>query len=147
MSARGATLEGQGTQLPMWPVVALVIIAAVTAIGLNFVDDARPTTQTTSVAGRASASKGVDRSVQVGAVAPAISAAAIQASSAAVRERPATPFHAAGRAHEVVLGGSQASVITYANGLENPGGYVTASLSRATSGRGYGDCMHCQQRR
>jgi hypothetical protein len=147
MSAQGATLERQGTQLPMWPVVALVIVALVTAIGLNFVDDSRSATQTTSVAGRASASKGVDRSVEVGAVAPAISAAAIQASSAAVRERPAAPFHSTGRAHEVVLGGGQASAITYANGLENPGGYVTAPLSRATSGSGYGDCMHCQQRR
>ena len=146
MSARGATLEGQGTQLPMWPIVALVIIAAVTAIGLNFVDDARPTTQTATVVGRTSTAKGVDRSVQVGAVAPVLDAAAIQASSAAVRERPAAPFHSAGRAHEVVIGG-QASAITYANGLENPGGYVTGPLARATGGQGYGDCIHCQQRR
>ena len=147
MSAQGATLERRGTQLPMWPIVGLVIAALVTAIGLNFVDQSRSTTQTTSVAGRASTTKGVDRSVPVGAVAPALSAAAIEASSAAVRERPAGPFHSPGRAHEVVLGGGQASTITYATGLENPGGYVTAPLSRATSGQGYGDCIHCQQRR
>ena len=130
MAVQGASLQRQG-HLPVWPILGLVVLALAAAIGLTVLNEVRTTAPATTTQ----------------PVAPVVvPQSAIWASSAAIRERAATPFHTSGRAHEVVLGG-QSSVITYANGLENPGGYVTASLSKATAGQGFGDCDHCHQRR
>ena len=129
MAVQGASLQRQG-HLPVWPILGLVVLALAAAIGLTVLNEVRTTAPATTQ--------------QVAPV--VVPQSAIWASSAAIRERAATPFHSTGRAHEVVLGG-QSSVITYANGLENPGGYVTASLSKATAGQGFGDCDHCHQRR
>jgi uncharacterized membrane protein YoaK (UPF0700 family) len=130
MAVQGASLQRQG-HLPVWPILGLVVLALAAAIGLTVLNEVRTTAPATTTQ----------------PVAPVVvPQSAIWASSAAIRERAATPFHSTGRAHEVVLGG-QASAITYANGLENPGGYVTGPLARATGGQGYGDCIHCQQRR
>ena len=130
MAVQGASLQRQG-HLPVWPILGLVVLALAAAIGLTVLNEVRTTAPATTTQ----------------PVAPVVvPQSAIWASSAAIRERAATPFHSTGRAHEVVLGG-QSSVITYANGLENPGGYVTASLSKATAGQGFGDCDHCHQRR
>ena len=131
MAVQGASLQRQG-HLPVWPILGLVVLALAAAIGLTVLNEVRTTAPATTTQG---------------SVTPVVvPQSAIWASSAAIRERAATPFHSTGRAHEVVLGG-QSSVITYANGLENPGGYVTASLSKATAGQGFGDCDHCHQRR
>ena len=130
MAVQGASLQRQG-HLPVWPILGLVVLALAAAIGLTVLNEVRTTAPATTTQ----------------PVAPVVvPQSAIWASSAAIRERAATPFHSTGRAHEVILGG-QSSVITYANGLENPGGYVTASLSKATAGQGFGDCDHCHQRR
>jgi hypothetical protein len=144
MAVQGASLQRQG-HLPVWPILGLVVLALAAAIGLTVLNEVRTTAPATTTPGSgASVAKGVER---IQPIAPAVlPQSAIWASSAAVREQAAAPFHATGRAHEVVLGG-QASAITYANGLENPGGYVTGPLARATGGQGYGDCIHCQQRR
>ncbi|HZN43130.1 MAG TPA: hypothetical protein VFC08_05310 [Actinomycetota bacterium] len=130
MAVQGASLQRQG-HLPVWPILGLVVLALAAAIGLTVLNEVRTTAPATTT------------QPVVPVVVPQ---SAIWASSAAIRERAATPFHSTGRAHEVILGG-QSSVITYANGLENPGGYVTASLSKATAGQGFGDCDHCHQRR
>ena len=130
MAVQGASLQRQG-HFPVWPILGLVVLALAAAIGLTVLNEVRTTAPATTTQ----------------PVAPVVvPQSAIWASSAAIRERAATPFHSSGRAHEVVLGG-ESSVITYANGLENPGGYVTASLSKATAGQGFGDCDHCHQRR
>ena len=134
MSAQGATLQRQGMHLPIWPVAALLVVAVATAIGLTVTDDARPAGQATTFEGRTSTAKGIDRSDFVTRV--ELPASAIAASSAAVRERPAGPFHAAGRAHEVVVGGGASA-----------GTFVTELPGNAASRPGYGDCIHCQQRR
>jgi hypothetical protein len=129
----------------VWPILGLVVLALAAAIGLTVLNEVRTTAPATTTQGSvASTAKGIERFVPVAPV--VVPQSAIWASSAAIREQAATPFHSTGRAHEVVLGG-QASAITYANGLENPGGYVTGPLARATGGQGYGDCIHCQQRR
>jgi hypothetical protein len=42
MSAKGATLARRGTvHLPIWPVVALLVVAVATPIGLSVIDDVR----------------------------------------------------------------------------------------------------------
>ena len=42
MSAKGATLARRGAvHLPIWPVVALLVVAAATPIGLSVIDDVR----------------------------------------------------------------------------------------------------------
>jgi len=144
MAVQGASLQRQG-HLPVWPILGLVVLALAAAIGLTVLNEVRTAAPATTTPGTvASTSKGIVRYQPVAPV--VVPQSAIWASSAAIRERAATPFHSTGRAHEVVLGG-QSSVITYANGLENPGGYVTASLSKATAGQGFGDCDHCHQRR
>ena len=144
MAVQGATLQRQG-HIPVWPILGLVVLALAAAIGITVLNEVRTTAPATTTQGSvASTAKGVERFQPVAPV--VVPQSAIWASSAAIREKGATPFHSTGRAHEVVLGG-QTSGITYAIGLENPGGYVTAPLARATGGQGYGDCIHCQQRR
>jgi hypothetical protein len=169
MATQGATLQRQG-HLPVWPILAVVVFAIAGAIGLRILDEVRAPAPATTSAERTSTAKGVERFVPAEPV--VIPQSAIDASSAALRERAAVPFHTSGRAHEVNIGvdasamvfasiladpnawvtnspanAPRASAITFANGLENPGGYVTAPLAQATGGPGYGDCMHCQQRR
>ena len=144
MAVQGATLQRQG-HFPVWPILGLVVLALAAAIGLTVLNEVRTAAPATTTQGAvASTAKGVERFQPVAPV--VVPQSAIWASSAAIRERAATPFHSTGRAHEVVLG-SRSPAITFAIGLENPGGYVTAPLARATGGQGYGDCIHCQQRR
>jgi hypothetical protein len=171
MATQGATLQRQG-HLPVWPILAVVVFAIAGAIGLRILDEVQAPAPTTTAVDRTSTAKGVERFVPAEPV--TIPFSAIEASSAAIRERAAVPFHSSGRAHEVNLGvdasgtafagiladpdawvsqtpanAPRASAITFANGLENPGGYVTAPLAQATGGSGYGDCVvgHCRQQR
>ena len=129
MSATGATIERRGVHVPIWPILALLVIAVATGITLRVMDDARPAAPAAAVddtyvswqstvqdATRAAAA---DRYVSwqstvqdavnsLPSVRPTmvsvIGVSAYEASAAAVRELPATAFHSDGRAHEVVFG-------------------------------------------
>ena len=161
-------------ELPVLPVIALVITAAAMTIALKVIDDARqarpvPAVQEadgywdSTVTHPLSPRAGINRVLDL---------SAIEASSAAIRELPAGPFHADGRAHEVVLGPSAAATAFQAI-LANPDSWVTgvaanapraglnsfqsilgdsdawvtgvaANAPRTTD---FTDCIHCMQRR
>jgi hypothetical protein len=136
--------------LPMiWPVVALLVIAIAVGIGVRVLDDPRPAEPITSIQeteGYWDSTVGHPAAPRQGAVAPVLNVTAIENSAAAVRELPGGPFHTTGRAHEVILG-AEVSGITFATGLENPGVYGTDAPAGSVAEPGYGDCVHCQQRR
>jgi hypothetical protein len=134
MSAQGTTLERRGIHLPIWPVVALLVVAAVTTIGVNVIGDVRGAEPATTVqeTGGASGSSLGSSAIPRGAdftMVELVGVAGIEGSAAAVRELPAVPFHAEGRAHEVSLGP------------------VTGATVGAPTESPLGDCQHCKQRR
>src|SRR5918995_1169933 len=106
MSAQGTTLNRRGMHLPIWPVAALLVIAVGATIALRVIDDLRR-------------AEPVVTTQETFAFDPKV----IEGSGAAIRELPAGPFHAAGRAHEVVPA-VQENPIMFVTGLENPGVYV-----------------------
>ena len=120
MATQGATLRRHGMHVPVTLIAALVALAlatAITGVVMYLVDDARPA-PVTSI-------QEFDGTGPRGATLDAVrEARAYEAWSAAVREAPAGPFHAEGRAHEVV---------------------VRTDTTPAT--QGFGDCIHCGQRR
>jgi hypothetical protein len=140
MSAQGAIFERRAMHLPMiWPVVALLVVAVAVGIGVRLLDDVRPAQPITSIQeteGYWDPTVGHPVGPRRGAVAPVLNVTAIESSAAAVRELPGGPFHATGRAHEVIIG-AEASGITFATGLGNT----------SVAEPGFGDCVHCQQRR
>lgn len=176
MSAQGATLKRRGAiRIPLWPMIAVVIVATVALVGVELLQDRReqaPAASTTQV-GQSWASQVAHPALRRG-TAPVLDAAVIESSAAAVREQGAGgPFHAAGRAHEVVLGegastvtrataggpfhaigrahevvlGEGVAAITYATGLENPGAWITSETggSPGPAPQPGGDCDHCKQ--
>ncbi|HEX5938390.1 MAG TPA: hypothetical protein VFZ75_12010 [Actinomycetota bacterium] len=134
MSAQGATLERRGFHLPIWPVLALLVVAAVTVVGVNVIGDVRQAEPVTTVqetdgaSGSSLGNSAIPRGVDFTMV-ELVGVAGIEGSAAAVRELPAVPFHAEGRAHEVELG--PASGATVGGPSQSP----------------FGDCQHCKQRR
>lgn len=110
MSASGATIQRQGIHVPIWPILALLVLTVATGVTLRVMDDVRQAQPATTVQGAdltwdstvghpQSPRQGV-RPTMIGV----IGLSAFEASSAAVRELPAAPFHSEGRAHEVLLG-------------------------------------------
>jgi hypothetical protein len=129
MATQGATLQRQGMHVPLWPVAALVVIAvatAITAITVRMIDDAPPAEPVTSIQeteGYWDSTVGHPTSPRGATLDAVLEARATDAWAAAIRELPAGPFHAEGRAHEVVV---------RSEGPPNPG---------------FGDCYRCAQRR
>ena len=148
MSAVGASLERRAMQLPVWPVIALVVTAVAMTIALKVIDEARPATPTTAV----QETDGFWGTTVTHPLSPragilrVLDLSAIEASSAAVRELPAGPFHATGRAHEVVLGPDMA-VTSFRAILADPDAWVTGVAANAPRTTDFTDCIHCMQRR
>jgi hypothetical protein len=174
MSAQGGTLARRGAvHLPIWPVAALLGAAVTVVIGMSILSgtEGRVVTSVTDAQRLANSSAAVR---EQGATLPLEMAqnpgmwtlsqaesylaglAAIENSTAAIREQGAglavgdgLAFHEVGRAHEVVIGG-QATGITYATGLENPGASVTSVTGAAPTGPAsvpeYRTCDRCHQR-
>ena len=121
MATQGATLQRRGVQFPVMLIAAFVALALATAIigvAMNVMDDVRPASPVTSI-------QELDGTGPRGATLDAArEAKAFEAWSAAVRELPTGPFHAEGRAHEVVL-------------VSNDPQF----------GGGHGNCVHCGQQR
>ena len=148
MSAVGASLERRTIQLPVWPVIALVVTAAAMTIALKVIDDVRPVRPATAVQeadGYWNSSVTHPLSPRAG-VLRVLDLSAIEASSAAIRELPAGPFHADGRAHEVVLGPSAAGT-AFQGILADPDAWVTGVAGNAPRTTDFTDCIHCMQRR
>ena len=148
MSAIGASLERRGMQLPVWPVIGLVVTAAAMTIALKVIDDVRPARPVPAVQqaeGYWDATVTHPLSPRAG-ILRVLDVSAIEASSAAVRELPAGPFHADGRAHEVVLGPSAATTAFQAI-LADPDAWVTGVAGNAPRTTDFTDCIHCMQRR
>ena len=106
MSAQGTILHRERVALPLLPVVALLVVAVVAAIGVRVLDDLRqaePVTAIQETEGYWDATVAHPRSPRLGALGPVFDVSVIEGSAAAIRELPAGPFHAPGRAHEVVL--------------------------------------------
>lgn len=149
--------------MPIWPLAALLFAAVAAAIGMSILSgtEGQVVTSVTDAQRLENSSAAVREQgaiLPVG-VAPQASTwtqaqaekyvawfAAIEASTAAVREQGTGPFHEAGRAHEVVVGG-QASGIVYPTGLENPGVWVTAETGAVPAPLPeYRACDRCHQR-
>src|SRR5262245_18564155 len=148
MSAIGASLERRGMHVPIWPIAALVVVAVATTITLRVMDDVRPARPVTSVqdsAGYWDSTVGHPSSPRL-ALRPFLAPGALEISSAAVRERPAGPFHATGRAHEVLLG-PDAAVSAFGTILADPDTWVSGVAANAPRATNFTDCMHCMQRR
>jgi hypothetical protein len=91
MSAQGASLGRRTVHLPIWPVAALVA-AAVAVLGMTLFDDVRPEASVTTVTTQdrlANSSAAIREQGAVGVARPAIDAAVLESSAAAVRERGA----------------------------------------------------------
>jgi hypothetical protein len=148
MSAIGASLERRGMHLPVLPVVALVFTAVAMTIALKVIDDARQARPVTTVQ-EADGYWDTTATHPTGARAGmqrVLPLSAIEASSAAVRELPAGPFHANGRAHEVVFGPSAAAT-AFQGILADPDAWVTGVAANAPRATDYTDCIYCMQRR
>ena len=124
MSAQGTTLGGRAMHLPIRTVIAVILAALTATVGLMVFESVRRdpvviSNEATEIAVPASTHPtGLAR----GGLAPLISATAIENSFAAIREQGAFAYHAAGRAHEVVVGETPA-MASGISGLENPGAY------------------------
>jgi hypothetical protein len=114
MSTQGTILHRQRIALPVWPVVALLVVAVVTAIGVRALDDLRqaePVISIQETEGHWESTVGHPMSPRQGALGPVFDVSVIEGSAAAIRELPARPFHAPGRAHEVVLNAPAATTM------------------------------------
>jgi hypothetical protein len=132
--------------VPVWPIAALVVVAVATTITLRAIDDARPARPVTTVqdaAGYWDSTVGHPASPRL-ALRPLLAPGAFEVSTAAVRERPAGPFHATGRAHEVLLGPDASA---FGPILGDPDAWVTGVAANAPRATNYTDCIHCMQRR
>jgi hypothetical protein len=131
MSASGATIQRQGIHVPIWPILTLVVIAVATGVTLRVMSDVRQAQPAATVQEAGYWDSQVGHPAPRHAVRPTmigvIGVSAFEASAAAVRELPAAPFHAEGRAHEVVFG--------------------TDGPAPAAEHEGFGDCVRCTQRR
>lgn len=127
MSAQGTTLGRRAMHLPVRPVITVILAALTATIGLMVFDGARrdQVVTSTDTTGIVVPEQAHPRGLGRGGLAPLISAAAIENSFAAVREQGAFAYHAAGRAHEVVVG-EMPTMASGISGLENPGAYQTA---------------------
>jgi hypothetical protein len=85
MSARGTIVRQRAAHLPIWPVAALLFVAVAMAIGLAVIDGLGRSEPVTDVRQR-------EGNVSV-----------IGDSAPTIQELPSGPFHAPGRAHEVIL--------------------------------------------
>ena len=108
MSATGATIGRRGVHVPIWPILALLVIAVATGITLRVMNDVRPTERVATVEETGYWDSQVAHPAGRPAVRPTmigvVGVSAFEASTAAVRELPAAAFHSDGRAHEVVFG-------------------------------------------
>jgi hypothetical protein len=133
MSAQGGTLARRGAvHLRIWPVVAVLVFAVATVIGLRVIDDVRQSPAVTSIQeteGYWNSTIGHPALRDRGGLA------------AAVREQPAVAIHAPGRAHEVVFG-AQSSGTTSETNHEDP----AIAGAAGPPGPSYWDCDHCHQR-
>ena len=131
MSASGATIQRQGIHVPIWPILAVLVIAVAIGITLRVMDDVRQAEATTAVQETVVSDSQVGHPAPRQAVRPSmigvIGVSAFEASTAAVRELPAAPFHVEGRAHEVLFG--------------------TDAPAPPAEHEGFGDCVRCTQRR
>lgn len=114
MSTQGTILHRQRIALPLMPVVALLVVAVVTVVGVRVVDDLRqaePVIAIQETVGFWEATVGHPTSPRQGTLAPVFDVSVIEGSAAAIRELPGGPFHAPGRAHEVVLNAPAATTM------------------------------------
>ena len=135
-------------ELPVLPVIALLITAAAMTITLKVIDDvrsSRPVPAVQEADGYWATTVTHPLSPRAGAL-RVLPLSAIEASSAAIRELPAGPFHSDGRAHEVVLGPSAAATAFQAI-LADPDSWVTGVAANAPRTTDFTDCIHCMQRR
>jgi hypothetical protein len=132
MSATGATIQRRGVHVPIWPILALLVLTVATGITLRVLNDVRPTARVTTVDQTATTDSQVGHPAPREALRPTmigvIGVSAYEASGASVRELPAAPFHAEGRAHEVVFGTDEAP-------------------AAPTKVEGFRDCLGCGGRR
>jgi hypothetical protein len=133
MSAQGGTLQRRGTiELPIWPVVAVMVAAIVAAVGMSLLGDAARTRFVTSVTDSERLANSSSAIREQGAVAPAIpsirpiDASVLERSTAAVREQGASLPVAVGISHVT----PRPATVGYV-GLENPGAYVTEAPAYA----------------
>jgi hypothetical protein len=123
MSAQGTTLGRRAVNVPVGPMITLILAVLVATIGLMVFESVRGDQAVTSNdAAEIVVPQAHPTGLARGGVAPLISAAAIEHSFAAVREQGAFAYHASGRAHEVVVGETPATA-SGVSGLENPGAY------------------------
>jgi hypothetical protein len=133
MSAQGGTLQRRGTiELPIWPVVAVVVAAIAAAVGMTLLGDAARTRFVTSVTDSERLANSTAAIREQGAVAPAIpairpiDASVLEASTAAVREQGASLPILVGISHATPLPATVGYV-----GFENPAAYVTEAPAYA----------------
>lgn len=137
MSAQGASLR-RGIQLPIWPLVGVMVAAVVAVIGVRMFDDARRDAP--------AAYTGVFESttaLREQAAVPVVDPSLIFESSTGVRElglsaplavNPGLIFESTTAVREAAP-----PAITYVHGLENPGAYVPDVTGRAGA-----PCPQCE---
>jgi hypothetical protein len=135
MSAQGTTLGNRAVHLPVRTVITVILAALTATIGLMVFEGVRSdhVVTSTDTTGNVVPAQAHPTGLARGGLAPLVSAAAIENSFAAVREQGAFAYHAAGRAHEVVVGETP-TMASGISGLENPGAYQTAPKRSAAWG-------------